>query len=296
MNAFLYKLLILTSKIFGIWVLTFTSRLIAAGYYIFFPVRVATGVKFYKALFPRQNIRHYLGCVWKQFESFTSVFLDRLVGAFGEISYTMAGWEDLTASLKRKKGALILMSHFGNWDVAAHLFKSEAKDFPLLLYMGRRAKDKIEDLQKNDLAQNGIRIIAQDEQNCSPFEIVEAINFLKSGGVVSLSSDIAWRKDHRAVPVKFLGHEIRLPETPYLMALFSGAPLFVFFPFRTGKRKYNFTLTGPLFVTAASRNQRPAAIQKVAQHYADLLEKAVRRSPFEWYHFEKFIGSKLVDS
>jgi predicted LPLAT superfamily acyltransferase len=42
-------------------------------------------------------------------------------------------------------------------------------------------------------------------------------------------------------------------------------------------------------VPAADRSQREAAMALAAQQYADLLEEAVRRHPFQWHHFQPFL-------
>ena len=125
-----------------------------------------------------------------------------------------------------------------------------------------------------------------------PFEFhssQEGIRFLQAGGLVSMAGDIVWRKDQRKVRVTFLGHDAYLPEAPFIFALVSGAPLFVFFAFRISKNNYHFTLSDPLPIRAACRKDRAAAISQAAQQYADLLEKALRKYPFEWYHFDRFI-------
>ncbi len=266
------------------------SRLIATGYYLLFPARVLTGIRFYRVVFADRNIAYHMWCVWKQFCNFTSVFMDRfLLQNIGNISYTMEGWDKLITSLHKKQGAIILMSHFGNWEVAAHLFRSCLKDFPFLLYMGKRAKDGIENIQKQDLAHKGIKIIATDGNRTSPFDILEAIRFLKSGGVVSLSGDTIWMQNQRTIHASFMGYRVRLPKTPHLLALLSGAPIFVFFPFSTGKQKYHFILSGPFHVKASSRSDRSKAIMASAHNYISILEQSVLKSPFEWYHFEPFL-------
>jgi predicted LPLAT superfamily acyltransferase len=118
---------------------------------------------------------------------------------------------------------------------------------------------------------------------------VEGIRFLQAGGVVSMTGDILWRSDQPKVRVTFLGHDAYLPEAPYVFALVSGAPLFVFFAFRTGKNRYRFITSDPIGIRVASRKDRAQAIAGAAQQYADLLEKMLREHPFEWYHFERFI-------
>ncbi len=233
-------------------------------------------------------------CTWRQYHNFTYVFLDRfLVQDFGNISYTSEGWEHLEQALDNKTGGILLMSHMGNWEVAAHLMKQKQKDIRLLLYMGIKHKEQIEGIQKESLSQSGIKIIAVDQDGGSPFDIVEGINFLRQGGLVSITGDMVWNKKQRVIPVQFLNHEIMLPETPHVLALVSGSPLFIFFSFRTGDKKYHFTMTKPIYVRAGSRSERKEAIRKSAQGYADILEQTLRRHHLEWYHFEPFLGRSL---
>jgi len=104
-----------------------------------------------------------------------------------------------------------------------------------------------------------------------------------------MAGDIVWRDDQRKVPVKFLGHNAYLPEAPFVFALVSGAPLLVFFAFRTGKNSYHFSLSEPIILPPVSRGERPAAIGRAAQQYAELLEQSLRQHPFEWYHFDRFL-------
>ena len=44
-----------------------------------------------------------------------------------------------------------------------------------------------------------------------------------------MAGDVVWRPDQRVVPARFLGHTVQLPEAPFMLALVSGAPLYVFF-------------------------------------------------------------------
>ncbi len=104
-----------------------------------------------------------------------------------------------------------------------------------------------------------------------------------------MTGDIIWRHDQRNVEVDFLGYKARLPEAPYIFGLLSGAPILLFFTFRTGNNSYHFTFSKPIVINATSRDQRQNAIEQAAQQYADLLEQTLRDHPFEWYHFDKFI-------
>ena len=294
-----YRFLIALSKLMGQWFFRVIAWGIASGYFFLFPRRVAISIRFYRALSPTRRGFYHLWCTWRQYHHFTSVFLDRfLLFDDKNVTFTHEGWEYLEDAVKREVGGVLLMSHVGNWEIAAHLFlRVHARNNPgmkLLLYLGRKHKEQIERVQKESLVRSGVKIIAVGREGGSPFDIVSGINFLKAGGLVSLTGDRKWREDQRSIPVRFLGHEAFLPETPFVFALLSGSPLFIFFVHRTGRQKYHFKTMPPEYVRAGERSDRQEAIRKAAQAYADILEDTVRHHPFEWYHFEPFIGRKLM--
>ena len=288
MNGFWYQLLNRISGLCGSWFFVLVSRIIAAGYFIF-SRRVPISRSFYGALYPERGALYHLWCTFKQYQNFTTIHFDRfLAGQAKSATFVSEGWENLEAVIGRE-GAILLMSHLGNWEMAATLLKQQREDLELLLYMGVKEKEGVERMQKNDLRNSGVTIIGADQQNNSPFTAIEGIRFLQKGGLVSMSGDIVWRSDQRRVRVSFLGHDAYLPEAPFIFSLVSGAPLLVFFAFRTGKNSYRFTLSDPISIPSASRRDREKVIANAAQQYADLLEQSLQQHPFEWYHFDQFI-------
>ncbi|MBN2040531.1 MAG: lysophospholipid acyltransferase family protein [Spirochaetes bacterium] len=292
MIALTYKLITAFSKIVGPWLFQVISKLIAAGYFLFFPARTKISINFYKALFPERGKLYHMYCSLRQFMSFTNVFVDRFIlESFDDIEYTSEGLEYIEEAVNSKKGAILLMSHIGNWEVAAHLLKR--KNVKMLLYMGIKEKEEIEKKQKESLKRNELKIIAVPENQASPFDIIEGINFLKEGGIISLTGDRIWRQDQRAIKVNFLDHKVMLPETPYIFALLSGAPLLTFFAFRTGRKHYHFRIASVKHIKSAGRKDRKEVLQQAAQDYADMMENTVRKYPHEWFHFEPFLGEKI---
>jgi predicted LPLAT superfamily acyltransferase len=159
----------------------------------------------------------------------------------------------------------------------------------LMLYMGVKQKEQIEGLQKQTVRDSDIRIVGVDAAGGSAFDIVEAMRFLRGGGLVSITGDRRWQDQQRSLPVRFLGRTVHLPSAPYVLAMAAGAPIFVFFALRTGGNHYHFSASTPILVSPADRSQREAAMAEAAQAYARLLEDAVRRHPFQWHHFESFL-------
>jgi predicted LPLAT superfamily acyltransferase len=292
MKARFYKSLVILSRLCGPWLFSLISRGIAAGYFLFFPGRVRVGLRFYASLFPRRSRAYHLLCTWRQFQNFTSVFMDRfLLQDEVGIRYTFQGEQTLQTVIDKESGGVLLMSHMGNWEIAARLLQKNLTGLRLLLYMGARDRQEIERLQKETVENSGIGIVGVDQAGGSPLDIIEGVRFLRAGGIVSMAGDVLWRDDQPAVEVDFLGQKARLPEAPFALAMVSGAPLIVFFAFRTGERRYHFQASEPIFIAKTDRDKRTAVIRAAARRYAALLEKAVQENPFQWYHFEPFLDS-----
>ena len=294
MNAYVifYRILSLLTRWFGLWFFNLIAGGIAAGYFILFPKRVAVGMRFYQALFPEKSRAYHRWCTFRQFLDFTHVFRDRLLLSDPvKITTDFDGWERLRDAMGRR-GGILLMSHMGNWEVAARLLKKTLPDLRLMLYMGVKQKEQIEGLQKQTVRGSDIRIVGVDDAGGSPFDVVEGIRFLRDGGLVSLTGDRAWRTDQRTIAVRFLGQTVHLPAAPYLLAMAAGAPIYVFFAVRARRCHYRFSASPPIVVPAADRSQRESAMARAAQQYAELLEAAVRRHPFQWHHFEPFLDAE----
>lgn len=290
MQLWFYRSLIFFSNILGEWFFHLFSRLVAAGFFFLFPRRVAVSVDFYRSLYPGRSRWAYLSCAWRQYQNFTTVFLDRVrVQQTADITYTHRGGEHLERVLASGQGGIILMSHLGNWEVASHLLNRQWPGVNLLIYMGRRQKEEIERFQKQELAESGITIVAIDAESGSPFDIVEGLRFLKKGGLVAMAGDVVWKTGQRSVTVPFLGRTAKLPVTPHVLALTAQVPLLVFFSFRTGKNTYHFSFSRPITFPAADRRDRDDSIRRSAVEYAGRLEQAVREHPLEWYHFNPFL-------
>jgi predicted LPLAT superfamily acyltransferase len=293
MKDYFYRFLTFLKKRCGTWIFLLFAWPVATGHFLFFPRRVAVSVDFYRRLFPDRGRLHALWCVWLQYHHFVYVYLDRLLLKEGDqVATTYEGWEHISTATQSGRGGIILMSHVGSWEIAAQLLGHYGRELPrmrLLLYLGEKHREQIERRQKKSVEQSGIRIVAVPEDGGSPLDILEGLNFLKEGGLVSLTGDRLWGREQRAVTVRFAGGEARIPEIPYILALLSGAPLLIFFVYRTGKGRYHLLTMPPLHVLAASRLQRRKAIETAAQAYADLLAETARAHPYEWYHFEPFL-------
>lgn len=288
MSALFYRFLREAAGLCGPWLFEVTARLIACGYFLFSPRR-AESLRFYRILFPEASLGRRLLLTLRQYQNFTTIHLDRFLHEVGRpAQFTSSGWEQLEEACQ-EGGAILLMSHLGNWEMAATLLKERHQRLRLLLYMGVKEGEAVEGMQKNELRRDGVEIIGVDRGRSSPFAAVEALRLLREGGLVSIAADIVWRDEQRQVKVPFLGGVARLPAAPFILAQLSGRPLFVFFAFRIGANRYQVPLSAPMYVDKGPRQGRQQAIATAAGRYATLLEEAVRRHPGQWYHFDRFV-------
>jgi lauroyl/myristoyl acyltransferase len=292
MKKLSYKILLYLSRTLGLWFFRIFSWFIATGYFFLFPTRVAESLKFYRALFPERNFLYHLYCAWKQFHNFTDVYIHRFIRLDeDDIQFIKEGWEYLEEAAQNKTGAILLMSHIGNWELAAQTLNK--KGLPIMLYLGAKHKEQMEHIQKKILAKSGIRIVATSEDEKSPFALIEGINFLREGGIVSMTGDRLWG-EQSSIAVNFLGHEVNLPDTPHFFALMTGAPLMTFFVYQESVGKYHIKVSKGRKVVAVARADRKKAVLDSAQAYAADLAMFVREHPFEWHHFEPFWRGKIT--
>ena len=246
---------------------------------------------FLPEIVPRKIFADPVACALRQYISFTTLYLDRLLPEEqARRRIASSGWHHIGEALEGGRGAIILMSHMGNWETAVRQMRvSLSADTPLLLYMGRRDREQIEALQKEGLGQRDIRVVAAQSGRTDALDVLDGLRVLAEGGVVSLTGDRLWSGQERSVRVRLLGHTVRLPQMPYRLAMAARAPLIVFFSFRDSQGGYRVTASPPIRVERRPGFSKEAAVGRAAQRYADLLEDALREYPFQWYHFGPFL-------
>ena len=242
----------------------------------------------------RRSGLYYLYCTWRQFHSYAATFAERIeLDRKKGVTTPTQGRENLVAAARKGSGGIILMSHLGNFEIAAHAFRELR--LKLLLMMGEKEAKQVARDQREAMKARGIHIQVAAPGEDFLFGGVEAIKFVREGGFVSVAGDLVWTEQRSRLPVSLFGHEVGLSAGPHLLALVSNTPLFTMFTFRVEKGKYQIIMCPPREVKAPSRSERSAALQASAQAYANALEEMVRQHPFQWYIFEPFFGPAPYD-
>jgi predicted LPLAT superfamily acyltransferase len=271
----------------GSWPVRFISWWVATGYFLVLPTRRRNSVRLYQVIFSDRKGWYHLYCAWRQFHSFAATFGDRIdVARKKEELPPTPGRDGILEANNKGTGGILLMSHLGSYEVAARAFQRYG--LKLLLMMGEKEARQVAREQRDTLKEQGITIQVASGEKDSVLGGLEAIKFIREGGFVSVAGDIIWTEQRALLPVKFFGREVGLASGPYLLALVTGAPLFILFTFRIKRGRHQVLVLPPRQVKTASRSERDRALQASAQAYADALEEMVRRYPFQWYIFEPF--------
>jgi len=274
-----YRVLIRLGRSVGLWVVSVFAWFVAAGYFLFRPRRVACSLRFYRALAPERSGLVRLWWTWRQYQGFARLFSERILLRTRPeaIRSSAEGLEHLDEAVRSGRGAVLLMSHVGNWEIAARILGK--RRYPLLLYMGTRADEQVEQEQKVDLAGDGVQVLTVPAGQQDYTAGIEGLKKLREGGLVSVAGDRTFDASAGRLEVTLLGHRVALPRAPHVLALLARAPLIPFFALRLGRRRYHFVAYAGRTVDATSRAEREAALQRSAQSYADRLAEVVRRHP-----------------
>ncbi len=286
MTELLYRIYSRLSRMAGLWPIRATAFVVATTYFVLFPRRLAHSLRFFRALFPDRSTWFALRSAWRQYQDFAQVYSERLeTERRTDIVFERDGDRHVVEAKSAGRGAILLMSHFGRWEIGARLLAQRHKDVTLV--MGGQAGGEARAGVDRDLRGAGVDVVTVPEGRGQSFDILQAVQVLRQGGLVSLAADRAFG-DARVLRLPFLGHTVGVAAAPFALALVSGAPLLTVFAMRLGRRHYRFVSDPPIVLGAANRREREAVMEKAAADYLQRLEAMVRRYPEQWQIFDGF--------
>jgi lauroyl/myristoyl acyltransferase len=285
-SEFVYRQFSRLSRLVGLWPIRLIAAVVAAVYFVFFPRRRAHSMRFYRGLFPERSRRFALRCTWRQYQDFACVYSERLeVERKRGVVFEQEGDQHVLDARAAGRGAILLMTHFGRWEIGARLLAERHRE--LTLVMGGQAGGDARAGVDRDLRTAGVDVLTVPDGQGRSFDILRAVEILRQGGMVSLAADRVFG-DARVLRLPFLGHTVGVAAAPFALALVSGAPLLTVFAMKIGRGRYRFVSDPPMVLAAADRRQRQAVMEKAAATYLDRLQAMVRSYPEQWQTFDGF--------
>lgn len=286
MSGLFYKSLIGLSRVSGLWLVKVVAAFVAAGYFFFLPRRTWHSVRFYRALFPQRGPMAAVSCAWRQYQDFASVYSERLeIERRSDIRFESHGDAFLAEAKAPGRGVILLMSHFGRWEIGARLLSK--RHAGVTLVMGGEDNGGARAGVDRDLRNAGLGVVTIPAGEGKAFDILAAVQVLRQGGIVSLAADRAFG-EARVLRMPFLGSTVGIAAAPFALALVSGAPVLPVFAVKVGKRHYRFVCNQPMTLAAPHRQARQSTLEAAASTYLEHLRAMIEAHPEQWQTFGPF--------
>jgi KDO2-lipid IV(A) lauroyltransferase len=174
--------------------------------------------------------------------------------------------------LEKKKGALLLLGHFGNWELMALMTKVIQKTI-LVIAKPIKKNPWLERWFIESREGIGLEVIPPKDAT------LKVIQALSQNKVVGILFDQRGRRS-KGIWVDFFGRKV--PTTPGLavMALKSGAPVLPVFMIRNGFRKHRLIVKEPLELIHTGNFKKDIEVN--TQLFNHTLESIIREHPDQW--------------
>ena len=279
------RLLFWLGTSFGRRIPVLVLYLVAAWYTLVHPsVRRAS-----RAYLIRLRPRVGLGDVYRHVLCFARVTLDRLFmvrGDFRPFQITFEGQEHLEALRGASRGAVLVVSHLGSFEVLRALSVERAFPVSILGYF-RNANLINAALREVNPAVDTRLIEIRPGDASFVFEVERCIS---EGQLVGTMGDrVGLDGKHMRVP--FLGSDASFPTGPYLLAAALRCPVYLAFGLYREPNRYELYCEPFEERIDLPRAAREEALQAYVTKYAGRLEHHCRLAPDNWFNFYDFWSS-----
>jgi KDO2-lipid IV(A) lauroyltransferase len=228
----------------------------------------------------RQGLRSYAR-YWQEVFRLPALSREQL-----RTGFHLYGEEILGAAVADGTGAVIALPHGGNWDAAGAWVA--AQGWPITTVAERLRPEGVYERFLEFRRSLGMEIIPLTGGDRPPLDLLA--DRLRAGAVVPLLADRDLSS--RGVEVRFFGGRTRMPPGPALLALRTGAPLYVAHMWYEPDRPVA-QLDGPIEVP--TDGPLDVRVREVAQRVADRLAEGISRHPADWHMLQRVWLAGAVD-
>lgn len=188
------------------------------------------------------------------------------------------GFERLDEALARGNGALLVLGHFGNWDLAGILAASHG--YPLVALVDSFSPPEVDALVHAARAKSGLQLVPVDQ----PGALREVQSALRLNRVVVVIADRP--QPVGGVPVQFFGRTAWFPEGTARFALRNDTPVLTGYLLRRPGDASSYGQVEPVVEWSAT-GTLDGDIVALTQAIATRLERRVREYPDQWFMFRR---------
>lgn len=188
------------------------------------------------------------------------------------------GFERLDAALVQGNGALLVLGHLGNWDLAGILAAS--RGYPIVALVDSFSPPAVDELVRAARAKSGLQLVPVDQ----PGALRQVRSALRLNRVVVVVADRP--QPVGGVPVRFFGRTAWFPAGTARFALRNNTPVFTGYLLRRPGDTTAYGQVEPLLEWRATGDLETDIIA-ITQAIATRLERRVREYPDQWFMFRR---------
>ncbi|NJC13403.1 KDO2-lipid IV(A) lauroyltransferase [Micromonospora profundi] len=212
---------------------------------------------------------------WMEAFRLPSLSREQILGGF-----RLDGAELLAADVAAGRGAVVALPHAGNWDAAGAWVA--ATGWPITTVMERLKPEGVYERFIAFRKGLGMEILPTHGGPRPAFDVL--LDRVRAGAVVPLLADRDLSA--RGVEVDFFGAKTRMPAGPALLALHTGAPLYVASMWYEPDAACA-SLAGPLPVPGPEVGPLDQRVRSLTQMIADRLAAGIADNPQDWHMLQR---------
>jgi len=268
-------------KLFGLTGAYALLYFVCLHYLLFDRVAVLNALSYIRRRLPAANFLKLRIEVYRLFVSQGKQLIDRaaILSAENLFDIQLKGYEQLAPLLAdRNKGFVLLTAHVGNWQIALTALKKMNKTVHLMM----RPEDNaaVKDSLNIDAQDSSIKIISPEGYLGG---IIEAMQVLKEGGIVSIMGDRKY--GFEALEVSFLKDKAYFPFGAFSLAASSNCPIVVLLSAKLGGNKYIVDVSNILYPRYNSNKNKREQLKVYVQQFANILSKYITLYPHQCFLF-----------
>ncbi|MEH0936579.1 phosphatidylinositol mannoside acyltransferase [Micromonospora psammae] len=194
--------------------------------------------------------------------------------------FRLDGAEKLAADVAAGRGAVVALPHAGNWDAAGAWVA--ATGWPITTVAERLRPEAVYERFVAFRQGLGMEILPTHGGDRPAFDVLE--DRLRAGTVVPLLADRDLSA--RGVEVDFFGGRTRMPAGPALLAIRTGAPLYVASMWYEPDAACA-SIEGPIPLPDPASAPLDVRVKVLTQRIADGLAAGIARHPEDWHMLQR---------
>ena len=246
---------------------------------------------------PRAHSKSYLQRIYKiqtgffktfkHFYWFARTSVDRVFFLKGQLNKFEISFEgdEIFKHLNPSQGALLLLSHIGNFD-ALRALKHQKVDQPVRVVLDSNINPNAMQAL-NAINQAFADDIIDRSQFGGPGLALKIEEEISKGAMVGIMADRIY--DHEpSIKQAFLGSTAEFPLGPWQLALLLKAPVILCFGIYLGANRYRLKFVSLPEIQAHKRAERSFIMESLCKRYVAEMENILNAHPLNWFNFYDF--------